>query len=99
MLLDHAGPGGLVAILEVQPFAVRTIAEQDRVAPWLDRPENVGTQHETVVDCDRHVPVDAHAVPDLAHLAIAHQTPSRSCGQKARQKAIGMLTGPQRSSW
>src|SRR5262245_34188647 len=79
MLVHHALPRGLVAVLEMQPLAVWSVAEDDRVASLLDGPENVSAQHEAVLELDRHVPVDAHAVSDLAHLAIAHETSSRFC--------------------
>src|SRR5262245_3965261 len=53
MLERHAIPGGLVAVLEMQPLAIRAIAENDRIAAVLDGPENVAAQHNAVVHRDR----------------------------------------------
>ena len=72
VLLGHAIPGGLVAVFEMQPLAVGTMAEQHRVTALSDRPEHVAAQHEPVVHRDRHVPIDPHAVADFADLTIAH---------------------------
>src|SRR5262249_52452537 len=46
MLVHHALPRGLVAVLEVQPLAVRSVAEDDRIAALLDGAENIGAQHQ-----------------------------------------------------
>src|SRR4051812_34514810 len=72
MLFLHPVPGGLVAVLEVQPFAIRAVAEDHRIPALLDRTEDVGAQHEPVVHFDRHVPIDLHPVADLADFAVAH---------------------------
>ena len=72
LLLLHALPGGLVAVFEVKPLAVRAVAEQNRITAFLDWPEHVAAQHEPVVHLDRHVPIDAHPVADLADFTIAH---------------------------
>src|SRR5215813_845297 len=92
MLVHHALPRGLVAVLEVEPLAVRSVAEDDRVAPLLDGAENVGAQHEAILELDRHVPVDAHAVADLAHLAIAHESPPGSA-VRGRRPNDAVITG------
>ena len=95
MLLFHALPGGPVAVLEVQPLGVRPVGQDHRIPPLLERPENVGAQHEAVVHLDRHVPIDAHAVADFAHLAIAHAIlPLRA--RNFRTTLLGMLTRAQR---
>src|SRR5262245_11957922 len=72
MLLDHPVPGGLVAVLEVQPLAVGAVAQDHRIPAIFDRAEDVAAEHQPVVRRDRHVPVDPHPVADLAFLAIAH---------------------------
>ena len=68
----HPVPGGLVAVLEMQPFAVGSVAEEHRISSLLDRPEDIGAQHQPIIHLDRHVPIDAHAVADFADLAVAH---------------------------
>src|SRR3974390_2941664 len=72
MLLFHALPGGLVAVLEVQPLAVGSVAEDDRIASLLDWAKYVAAQHQAIVHGDGHVPINAHAVADLTHIAITH---------------------------
>ena len=72
VLFRHARPGGLIAVLEVQPLAVGAAAEDDRVTPLPDRPEDVASQLQSVVHRDRHVPVDPHSIADLADLTVTH---------------------------
>ena len=72
MLLLHALPGGLVAVLEVQPLAIGATTENDGVAPLAVRPEDVASQHQPVVHRDRHVPIDPHFIADLADLTVTH---------------------------
>src|SRR5262249_10303854 len=81
MVLHHPPPLLAVEVLEVQPLAVRAVGHDDRIAALRNGAENVAAEHEPVVDLDRHVPVDAHAVADFAHLAITH---SRSPMEKCR---------------
>jgi hypothetical protein len=68
----HALPGGLVAILEVQPLAVGAAAEDDGIATLANRPEDVASQHQPVVHLDRHVPIDLHPIADLGDLTVTH---------------------------
>src|SRR5262245_60371054 len=72
MLLLHALPGGLVAILEVQPLAIGAATEDDGVAPLAVRPEHVASQHQPVVHRDRHVPIDPHSIANFADLTVTH---------------------------
>src|SRR4029078_13689107 len=72
MLERHAIPRGLVAVFKMQPFAVWAVAQEDRIAAFLDRPEHVTSQHQTVVHGDRHIPIDLHAITDFAHFTITH---------------------------
>src|SRR5262249_50238189 len=72
MLDRHAVPGSLVAVLKMQPLAVGPMTEDNRIAAVLDGAEHVATQHEAIVHRNWHVPVDAHAVADFAHLREAH---------------------------
>ena len=66
MLVDHALPGARVAVLEGEALGVGPVAEEDRVAAFDARAKQVGAQHQPVVHDDRDVPVDAHAVAELA---------------------------------
>ena len=66
MLLSHALPCAGIAVLESEPLGIGTVAENDRMAAVLRRPEDVGAQHETVVHRDGDIPVDAHAIANLA---------------------------------
>jgi hypothetical protein len=66
MLLDHPAPLICIEVLEVQPLAVRAVGQDDRVLARGEWTEHVGAKNEAVVDADGHVPVDAHAVADLA---------------------------------
>src|SRR5262249_14133528 len=90
MLLHHAVPGGLVAVLEVQPLAIGAIAQDHRMAAGLDRAKNVAAQHQPVVCLDRHVPVDPHPRAGLAPLPLAH-----AC---CLARFLGM-TGSSRCAW
>src|SRR5262249_32029128 len=72
VVFHHAPPRGLVAVLEMEPLAVGAVGHDHRVFAALDRPEDVGTQHDAVLHRDRHVPVDLHPVADFAHFAIGH---------------------------
>ena len=92
LLLLHALPGGLVAVLEVQPLAVRAVAEDHRIAALLERAEDVAAQDEPVVHLDRHVPFDAHAVADLADLTITHV----SCSNDRARGYFEGMTGSSR---
>src|SRR5712664_4382368 len=58
----HDLPGGLVALLEGEPLAVRAVAEDRGVAAFGLRAEYVRAQLEAVVHPDRNVPVDLHAL-------------------------------------
>ena len=60
MILDQRAPGVGVPILEVEPLAIWAVADQRRVAIVIVRAIDVGTQAETVVHLDRHVPTDGH---------------------------------------
>src|SRR5207248_9805045 len=66
MLAYHALPGARVAVLECKPLGVWTVAKEDRVPTFDARAKQVGAQHQPVVHHDRDVPVDAHAVAELA---------------------------------
>ena len=68
----HPAPLGIVQVLEMQPLAVRAVGQDDRIPSVLDRPVDVGAQDQAIVHPDRHVPVDSHAVADLAQLSIVH---------------------------
>src|SRR5262249_35593110 len=107
LLLFHALPGSLVAVLEVQPLAIRAVAQENRVTSLLHRPEDVATKHQPVVHGDRHVPVDLHAVADFADLAITHDVlllkiftasgddvSSRSCLGNDGEENEGRAVGP-----
>ena len=67
MLIDHAAPLIGVEILEVEPLAVRAVGQDHRLLARRERAKDVGAKDEAVVGPDRHVPVDPHAVADLAH--------------------------------
>ena len=71
---SHDVPRGLVAVLEREPLAVRPVAHNGRVTARRHGPVDVGAQHDAVVHRDRHVPVDAHAVPHFAAI-LAHRFP------------------------
>src|SRR5467141_1261948 len=66
MLADHALPGARVAVLEGEALGIGPVAEEDRVPTFDARAKQVGAQHQPVVHDDRDVPVDAHAVAELA---------------------------------
>ncbi len=95
VLLGHPVPGAGIALLEGEALAVGPIGQDHRIAAVLGRAEHVGPQHQPVVHLDRHVPVDAHAVPDLA-LEFAHAPcppmcsflPARSPSMRAEGVAI-----------
>src|SRR5215510_14975757 len=63
MLRDHELPLVRVAILKGKPLRVRTVTQYDWILSIRDRPEDIGVQNKAVVHLDRHVPIDAHAVP------------------------------------
>ena len=71
VFLAHDFPGGFVTVLEGQPFAVGAVAHDRRILAIANRAEDVGAQYEAVVHCDRHIPVDLHAVANFAFV-IAH---------------------------
>src|SRR5262249_51134815 len=62
----HSLPRARIAVLEGKPLGVGAVAQDHRIAAFLDRSEDVGLEHETVVHGDRHVPIDPHAVADFA---------------------------------
>src|SRR5262245_25861484 len=63
MLRDHELPLVRVAILKGKPLRVRTVTQYDWILSIRDRPEDIGVQNKAVVHLNRHVPIDAHAVP------------------------------------
>src|ERR671923_2119291 len=75
MLRGHELPLVRIAILEGEPFRVGTIAQDDRIFSIANWSENIGAQDEAVIHRDRHVPVDAHAVPCFR--AVFHYSNSR----------------------
>src|SRR5262249_18465818 len=72
VLLLHALPGGLIAVLEVQPLAIGAATEDDGVAPLAVRPEHVAAQHQPVVHRDRHGPIDPRPIANFADLTVTH---------------------------
>src|SRR5262249_45662595 len=97
----HAVPGSLVAVLKMQPLAVGPVTEDNRIAAVLDGAEHVATQHEAIVHRNRHVPVDAYAVADFAHLTVARGPLAfrisfwaRSSLRNERQQNIGLPIRP-----
>src|SRR5205814_771046 len=59
----HPAPLIGVEILEVEPLAVGAVREDDRVLVRSGGPEDVGPQHEAVIDLDEDVPVDLQNEP------------------------------------
>src|SRR5262249_52472636 len=88
----HASPLRRVEIVEVQPLAVRPERHDHRIAALGDRPKDVAAQLEAVVHGDRHVPVDPHAVADVAFLAVVHGFPSLGV-MRGLDPRIHVLTG------
>src|SRR4051812_30056082 len=75
VLARHPFPRAWVAILEGQPLRIGPIAENDGITAVFDRPKNVRAQHDAIVHCDRHVPIDPHAVADFAF--VSHERARR----------------------
>ena len=65
MLVGHAPPLIGIEVLEVEPLAVRTVRDDDRILAGVDRAEDVGPEHEAIGESDRHVPVDLHHAPSF----------------------------------
>ena len=68
MIGDHLLPLHRVAILVGEALAIDAIGQDHRAGAIIDRPVDVRTQDETVVDRDPLVPGDAHAVADFSAL-------------------------------
>src|SRR6266403_771498 len=86
MLADHALPGARVAVLEGEPLRIGPVAKEDRVPTFHARAEQVGAQHQPVVHDDRDVPVDAHAVAELALGRPHARLPSSARFELARRR-------------
>src|SRR5262245_33080105 len=72
MIGAHALPLGLVEILEMQPLPVRAEGHDHGIFPVRDRTIDVASQDDSVVHLYRHVPVNSHAVTDVAQFTIVH---------------------------
>src|SRR6185295_8149549 len=66
-----------VEVVEMQPLAVGAERHDHRVFAIGEGPVDVAAEHDAVVHRDRHVPIDAHAVTDLAYFAVVHRSPRR----------------------
>src|SRR5579859_4125321 len=61
MLLHHPVPLVGIALLEGQPFRIRAVGEQDRMASLAVRAKNVRAKHNAVIHPNAGVPFDYHA--------------------------------------
>src|SRR5262245_19192493 len=68
MFLGHALPRTWVAVLKRKILRVGTIGKNDRKLSVLHGAKDIGAEHQPVVHCDRHVPVNPHAVTDFGSL-------------------------------
>ena len=71
VLRHHAAPLISVEVLEVQPLGIGAVGEDDGVRARPGGPVHIGAEDQAVVHRDGDVPVDAHAVADLAR-EVAH---------------------------
>src|SRR4029453_17374183 len=72
MIGAHAVPLGLVEVLEMQPLPVRAEGHDHRIFSVRDRTIDIASQDDSVVHLYRHVPVNSHAVTDVAQFTISH---------------------------
>ena len=70
----HAIPGARIAVLEGETLAIGAVAQDDRIAAFLDRPKNVAAQDDPVVHGHRRVPGDAHPIAHLGASRLAGNT-------------------------
>ena len=91
MLFRHALPRARITVLEGEALGVRAVAQDHRIAAFLDRAEHIGAQHQAVVHRDRHVPIDAHAVARLAALLVGF-APAPQRPSALRLRAMTCLT-------
>ena len=63
---DHDVPCPRVALLKRQALGVRTIGQQHRMLAASRGTENVRPQNRAIIHRDRHIPINLHAVANLA---------------------------------
>ena len=68
MICEQLGPLRRVPLGEGEPLRVRAVGHEHRVAPLDLGAEHVRAEDDPVVHLDRDVPIDPHAISDLAAL-------------------------------
>src|SRR5262249_44494998 len=82
-------PRGRVALLERESLRVRTVAQQDRMSALVNWAIDVGSQHDSVIHLDGHVPIDPHAVADLGGAVARHPVVSGCARMYSTSRAFG----------
>src|SRR5260221_5143662 len=98
MLVGHALPRARIALLEGQSLGIGTVAQDHRIFAHLRGSKDIRPQHQSVIHCDRDIPVDVHAVTKsaarLLRLATAAARPVIAQRHELLLKPAGFrLTG------